>query len=73
MLQRVLCWCVGRGSVPFLSLPVCKAGVGVLPGLAAAVRLEGGNESRASSVARGAVLRAVVTRLPHTGGTVLML
>lgn len=52
--QLVLCWCVGHGSAFCLSLPVCKADVGVLPGLDTAVRTEGGNDSRASSVARNA-------------------
>lgn len=56
--QPVLCWYVGHSSALCLSLPVCKADVGVLPGLDTAVRMEGGNDSRASSVARDAEIHS---------------
>jgi len=52
--QPVPCRCVGHGRALCLSLPLCKAGMGVLPGLDAAGGMEGGNDSRAFSAARDA-------------------
>lgn len=57
--QPVLCLYAGHGSALCLSLPVCKAGVGVLPGLDTAARMEGGNDSRASSAACDAKICSV--------------
>lgn len=65
---------MGRGSALCLSLPVCKAGVDVLPGLDTDVRME---EMRAEAlpqlvVQQFTVLAEIIMRLLLTGGTFLL-